>query len=381
MRCEETMRTASNLPDETLIAEVTRLAGSERAATAGLIAHLAEFDARRLHLAAGYPSLFSYCTHVLRLSEHEAYNRIEAARLVRRFPIIVDRIENGELNLTSLRLLAPHLTEDNHEALLAEASHKSKKEVEAVVVRYCPQPDVLPSVRRLPASPTAPTPASPIASPVSVSVEAPGGADIGVESRTVEPLPLPATRRRDVVRPLAPERCEIRFTASAQVCEKLQLAKDLLRHVVPHGDIADVFDRALTALLEDLARKKFAATDRARPGSGRCANRHIPAVVKRAVWLRDGGRCAFVAKGARRCNARGFLEFHHVQPYAVGGPATTENIEIRCRAHNAYEADLFYGQREQVSAIRGTRSGTSPPAHGSACEPHVSRTRADPFAV
>ena len=38
-----------------------------------------------------------------------------------------------------------------------------------------------------------------------------------------------------------------------------------------------------------------------------------------------------------------FLEFHHVVPYADGGAATVANIELRCRAHNQYEASLFFG--------------------------------------
>jgi len=36
------------------------------------------------------------------------------------------------------------------------------------------------------------------------------------------------------------------------------------------------------------------------------------------------------------------MEFHHVKPYAAGGTATEENIELRCRAHNAYEGRLFF---------------------------------------
>ena len=71
---------------------------------------------------------------------------------------------------------------------------------------------------------------------------------------------------------------------------------------------------------------------------------NIPAAVKRTVWRRDGGRCAFAGESGRRCTARGFLEFHHVRPYGIGGEATADNIQIRCRRHNAYEADLFYGR-------------------------------------
>jgi hypothetical protein len=96
-------------------------------------------------------------------------------------------------------------------------------------------------------------------------------------------------------------------------------------------------------LLEDLARKKFAATTRPRKTREQADDsRVIPAAVKRAVWLRDGGRCAFVATDGHRCAARGFLEFHHRTPYAAGGKATVDNIELRCRSHNAHEAELYF---------------------------------------
>lgn len=74
-----------------------------------------------------------------------------------------------------------------------------------------------------------------------------------------------------------------------------------------------------------------------RPGS-----RHVPPAVRREVWRRDGGQCAFVGtKG--RCEERGFLEFHHVVPFAAGGETAVGNLQLRCRPHNAYEAELYSG--------------------------------------
>ncbi|HEU4890314.1 MAG TPA: hypothetical protein VFT47_02115 [Vicinamibacterales bacterium] len=71
---------AAALSDVELIQHVKRLATNERQATAQLVAHLAEMDARRLYLGEGCSSLFTYCTQLLHLSEHAAYGRIEAAR-------------------------------------------------------------------------------------------------------------------------------------------------------------------------------------------------------------------------------------------------------------------------------------------------------------
>ena len=72
-------------------------------------------------------------------------------------------------------------------------------------------------------------------------------------------------------------------------------------------------------------------------------SRHIPTAVRRAVWERDGEQCTFIGEGGERCSERGFLEFDHRHAHADGGPATVENLRIRCRAHNQYAADLRFG--------------------------------------
>jgi hypothetical protein len=60
--------------------------------------------------------------------------------------------------------------------------------------------------------------------------------------------------------------------------------------------------------------------------------------------LRDGDQCTFVGQGGHRCAARHRLEFDHVTPVARGGRATIDNLRLRCRAHNQYEADRAFGR-------------------------------------
>jgi hypothetical protein len=172
--------------------------------------------------------------------------------------------------------------------------------------------------------------------------------------------------------PLSADRYRITFTASADLRQKLRRAQELMRHAVPHGDIAIVFDRALTALLHDLARTRHAATGRPRSCRmpPRTDTRHIPAEVKRAVWDRDEGCCAFVGRGGRRCRSRAWLEYHHLIPYEEGGQATVENIRLRCRAHNQYEAWVYYGSVKDLEsnelASKVAVPERPPAAHGPA---------------
>ena len=339
----------SRLTDRDLVAAVARLAESERDATAALIAHLAELYARRLHERAGFSSLFTYCMEVLHLSEHEAYDRMKAAKVARRYPAVPGLLASGRVNLTTIRLLAPHLSRTNHEELFAAASGKRKRQVQELLAQRFPKPDVPSSVRKLPARNAAPV--APVAVPAATSASPSAGAAL-MAAASGPPIPPP----RELVRPLAPDRYQITFTATKAICEKLEVAQDLLRHAVPNGDSAHIFERALDALIEHLVKEKYATTSRPRTSPGQAkGSRHIPAEVRRAVFIRDRGRCAFVGTGTRRCGERGFVEFHHLVPYAVGGPPTADNIELRCRAHNDYEAELFYGPGKsdgRVDAVR-----------------------------
>src|SRR5438874_10008379 len=121
------------LTDRQLLVQVKTLVASEREATANLMASLAELDERRLYLGEGFSSLFAYCTQALHLSEHAAYNRIEAARAARKWPVIFQMIADGSVTLTAVRLLAGTLTASNHQQVLEAATHKSKREVEQMV--------------------------------------------------------------------------------------------------------------------------------------------------------------------------------------------------------------------------------------------------------
>ena len=166
------------------------------------------------------------------------------------------------------------------------------------------------------------------------------------------PIPSSPPPPRPAATPLSPDRYRIQFTIGTDTLEKLRLAKNLLRHAIPSGDEAAILDRALTALLAESAKAKFAETDHPRPSPGTVSgSRHTTAGCEAPVWRRDLGRCAFVGTDGHRCAERAFLEFHHVQPYAVGGEATVANVQLRCRRHNAHEARACIGLRRAYAAM------------------------------
>jgi hypothetical protein len=357
-----------SLDDATLRRDLHRVIERERPHEAEVIEHVAEFDARRLFLAEAFPSMFAYCVGELRLSEDAAYRRIRAGRLARRFPRLLGDIAEGRLHLAAVCLLAPHLTAENAGELVAAATHRSKAEIESWLAS-----------RFAPAAPAAPAPRARVTRvvPLKAKPVAPGGTPAEVCNRLVPGrVDLPLAPAEERVEPAAGQPAPVvgpeamLFVAHIPMREatreKLRRAQDLLAHAVPPGDLGEVLDRALEVLLERLEARKHAAVKRPRPARAVTPrSRAIPAAVRRAVWVRDEGRCTFTSSSGRRCDARRGLEYDHVVPFARGGEPTVEGVRLRCHAHNQYGAEQDFGVefmrgKRERSTVKTMKAGIAP---------------------
>jgi 5-methylcytosine-specific restriction endonuclease McrA len=384
------LSTLKTLGDAELESALKGLLAASARTEACVVMHLAELDRRRLHLRTGFPSLFRYCMQTLGFSEFEAVFRIAAARLGQKFPLIFELLERRQIHLSALHLLRHHLTQQNHRELLAEACHKSKRQVELLLAHRFPHADVRPSLREL---------------------------------RRLEPL--------------APGRYRLELTIDEQTKQDLERACELLSHVSAVADFALVVQRGARAVVEQLEKKRYgkrAASgrkqvssmrrDRANQNAGHRANadegpvptgreqghvmlpanesgrrrvdegeasgvvqrdvtvgatlpksdglraksteqrselqsprrarKRIPSHVRRAVAERDDGCCTFVSGEGRRCRSRQLLQIHHEQPWARGGADTPDNLRLLCAEHNRLLAERDFGA-EHIERAREQR--------------------------
>jgi len=311
---------------------------------ADLLVHLGEIEERKLYRQLAHSSMFGFCVDELGFSEDVTCNRLEVARAGRRFPAVIEALRSGHVHLTGLRILAPHLDEENHRSVLAEAAGKSKRKIEVIVARLAPKPDVPTSIRKTPAQ---------------------GQTDLAM------PAPVPSKPpKRAVVAPLSPETYQIRYTGSRELSNKLKQAQELLRHRIPSGEVPTIFEAALDALIEKVKRERFGIGRKPRKTdasiAGPATSRHIPAAVQRQVYERDGGRCTFIDERGRRCEERGMLEFDHIDGFARTHSHDPARIRLRCRAHNQHAAEQMYGIQfmERAKAARGIRPGAGRGASG-----------------
>jgi hypothetical protein len=397
------MDKVGDLSDEELLARVREHVGKGHVWQARLIAYLAEVEDRRLHLVHACSSMWDFCTRKLGMSEGEAHRRITAARIVRRFPHVLGYLERGEIHLCALYALRGHLTGENVDELVREASGKSTREVEAMMAARFPKPDVPSRVEPvapqvlLRVAPQAPLPVA------SSNAQAAWSTSLAAS---------PASKPRPRVEPLSATRFRVEVTVSADTKATLERIQDLMRHRNPTGDLETILDASLALLLAKLEKERLGKTSRPRKGktvdtktsssptesasagtnaagpdaavhaeasahvevsthaeaitpesdkpahddphtedgSGLAFSRKtarpgtISRAVRREVFARDGEQCTFTDAAGHRCPARGYVELDHIHPRALGGSDRAENLRVRCRAHNALYAEEVFGR-------------------------------------
>jgi hypothetical protein len=346
----------------------------DRRTTAELLVAIAEIDERKLWAAQACSSMFTFCMERFHMSEQVTAKRIWAARTARRFPVILQMVERGELHLGAIHLLSKHLTEQNHARVLERAKHKSCREVERLAAELAPQADVASRVR---AMPTARGAGSQVDWAGASTNEAPEDVNqaASASDRPISRTAQPATLMKPIV-PLSPRRYKIEITVDEATHDKLRSLQDLLGRSAIGRDPAAIISRAIDVLLDRTLARKAGCTDRPKsmaptkanctekpkpatstranctdrpastPTKSECSERRgskpagdtasqrgprtrtIPAAVRREVWQRDCGRCCYVDARGRRCRETSNIEFHHRTPFAMGGEALSVYVSV-----------------------------------------------------
>jgi hypothetical protein len=418
------LSTLKSLGDAELESALKGLLAASARTEARVVMHLAELDRRRLHLRTGFPSLFRYCMDTLGFSEFEAVFRIAAARLGQKFPLIFELLERRQIHLSALHLLRHHLTKQNHRELLAEACHKSKRQVELLVAHRFPRADVRPSLRELQRlEPTSPgryrleltideqtkqdlERACELLSHVSVAADfalvVRRGARAVVEQlekqrygkRAAGGRQQVSSMRRDRTNEHAGQRAnadERPVPSGGEQGRRMLPANESGRYRADQGETSGAVQRDVTVGaslpksdgLRAKAREQRSGARSARGtlepqplrGEGHStderaaarARKRIPNHVRRAVAERDDGCCTFVSPEGRRCRSRQLLQIHHEQPWARGGADTPDNLRLLCAEHNRWLAERDFGA-EHIERAREQRLASAPTERGSAGE-------------
>ncbi len=289
------------LSNEQLLAKLEHFVEEERERLHSFLAWLGEADRRKLPEDEGYSSTFDFCVRHLKLSEDEAYRRIHAARAAVVRPELLSALADGQLSLTAVSRIAPYVRRPDALEIIARAEGKTGREIDEILAPLRPEAERRDVMRIVAISP-----ASPIA--------------FGSSTTAL--------------------RVDFSFRGSFALRDAIDRIRQLLSHQYPRGGIDEV--------LLEIARDYLKRHDPQKHLSGRVSpvkgGSSIPAGVRRAVWARDAGRCAYIGTTGVWCLSRRFLEMDHVTPRALGGGDTIGNLRLLCRPHNDSERRRILGE-------------------------------------
>jgi hypothetical protein len=317
---------------------------------------------------------------------------------VKQFPALLDAIADGELHLTGLLMIGPHLTAENQVEVLGRARFRTKKEIGKLIRELNPLPGapdlVAPLGPQLMKTWRAPSWAEFVESFCPLVRDLPPGErprdwannsdeEVGGDDGDLPVGPVPA----DLPPVTSPQRYQLQFSTSEEHVQLVERAKGLMGRERPGISLGELHLEAMKLLVASLEKRKFGSgvsspprqrgaevapprrgdgsvdaagasensDDTGASGATRGRSRRIPAPLRRQVYERDAGRCSYIdARGERCCETR-YLELHHLTPFAQGGAHRASNLALRCAAHNRLAAEQDFGPKLIAARSDATR--------------------------
>jgi hypothetical protein len=388
------------MKDEDLISRLADCAQQERELTAQIIVCLSELASRKLFIAAGFSSLYDFCRYGLNFSRGKAYKRTKAALLVTLFPQLIDYLMSGELTESHLCIISGKLTQANFDVVVTSVSTLSKRQAMLFMARidgagnfYAREPEInltIPCSEKLLEKLDRAREIMGIdrrGKSLSVLLEDMVELYLHIHDPYLKAQRSAARQEKKESKKRALEDLQSQREESESLhpgmtgeVETTREKKEEKQHPGMTGEGQAVIEsEALypgmtvesSSMIEQAKRQQHpgmkedadhdaAFLNLAASGSEeKSSSRYIPAQVRHAVMLRDGGRCTFVAADGRRCEEVSGLEFDHVHPFACGGGHDMNNLRLRCRAHNLHWAEQVYGASFIEKKVAERRRGLS----------------------
>ncbi len=301
----------------------------ERVLSLEVLQHLREIERRSLYAERGYPSLFEYAVQELKYSQGAAHRRIASMRLLKEIPEMQEKLEHGEVSLSTLSRAQTFFRQEKDHVksreekieILKVLENKSAREVERELVCRSSEPEKF---------------------------------------------------MRESLRPISQTHTELKVLLNAEMLQELEELKSLLSHAKPNATLRELLNFALKDTLTRLRPRPprakanvnaseiaFLTTEKTlvQASENHVAHptkpsRYIPQELKRLVWQRDKGKCTYIDPLTRKqCDSKHRLEYDHIYPVSLGGESIEQNLRLRCRTHNQVAAVAVFGHRKMAKFV------------------------------
>ncbi len=276
------------------------------------------------------------------LSKHQAWMRVQVAKLALLRPGTLDLLRMGKASMTNLAMIYGKFTEANSYLLFEKAQELSKRELEGFLSR----------------------------------VDCAGNLTEAEEEVELHiKIPLTLLEKFDKVRALTiskgksknPEVLEALVETYLEKHDPMQkaeraMARKRKKEEAVLSAAATSADSRETQGDEDAGTVETCAGEKS-PGR----SRYAPAEPVHAAYIRDRGQCTWVNELGQRCPSTATLQIDHKVMFCRGGDHSLDNIRLRCAAHNQLDAERELGVEFMERKRRGiSRKTLQPPLSGAA---------------
>ncbi|MBX3313875.1 MAG: DUF222 domain-containing protein [Actinobacteria bacterium] len=317
----------TGLPAERLETEVVDLTTRMAAGTYELLVLVGELDRRGSWAAWGALSCAAWLADRCDIEICTARSQVRVARAMLLFPILDQAMANGDVSYAKARVLVPHLTSANADALLDLAERNPAGRLGAAIAAWSQRHEDAATIRarqheaRSLSWRTEPDGTVLLTARLTPEV---AGAVCAVIDTAVTRTGAPAGAS------LAHQRADA--LAAVVTDGGGQVEAEVVVHVTTDGnhlpDGTPLSDHAVAQLLPDAFVSLLIHDTERQPIDASPRRRH-PTRRQRRVLDARADQCQHPG-----CTARAFLQYDHVQPYTEGGPTTIDNLQRLCGPHN-----------------------------------------------
>ena len=317
-------------------------ASVEHSSTMKMLHFINDLERRKSYLDLGYSSVFDYCVRKIRYSSSQAGRRIQAARCCRRYPEAWDYLRGREVCIMTLAMIESIVNDDNKDEIFQRVRGASRRAVERLMSEYRPAAALRDRIRY-----------------VQVPVPQPRDLNRALLDRHCK-RSIPEAYRDQTP---TTEKVFVQFLADEEFLQLFEEARDLMG-----GSAFESFVDVMKAVLKEYRDRHSPAARHERRTEKRAhrtdshrwewnsaqsaESRHVPDAVRDEVFVRDGGRCTFVAADGTRCQCTKGLQADHIKPFANGGTHDASNLRLLCGAHNRRAAERTMGAHVMKSFWR-----------------------------
>lgn len=257
----------------------------ERRVSVELIVLLSQIEQRRIHLERGYSSLFAFLTEKYKFSEGAANRRIAIARVIRDVPEVLDKVQSGDLNFTTV---AKAYT------FIKKAPAEKKREALKAIENQS-----------------------------TVKAE-----------QILHSMFLDAEVKQERVTVASENGFQLNTFVSNEVMERFKQVRDLYSNTLGNASFVEVADHLFK---KELAAQATATAAKRRVNSeNKTITPRTKAIIRRPCVYKD-------ERTGKVCGSTYIPNVDHIHPRALGGTNEESNLRSLCAQHNQLMAEKILG--------------------------------------